>query len=94
MSRLHFSEIIENWKRTLPDFHFHMILSKPDENDNLESQRGYVQDIFKREIHVNDNIDVYMCGSPNMISDMTNLLKTDYLLDEDYIHADVFYPNS
>ncbi|WP_426575790.1 FAD-binding oxidoreductase [Xenorhabdus stockiae] len=90
----YFSEIVDNWKNTLGNFHFHMALSRSDEEDHPEVHCGYVQDVFKREISLNNRIEVYMCGSPNMISDMSELLKESYQLNEDYIHVDVFYPNS
>ncbi|CDH26661.1 conserved hypothetical protein [Xenorhabdus bovienii str. kraussei Becker Underwood] len=77
-----------------PDFYFHMTLSNPDESDNWEGELGYVQNIFQSQIDLNDKIDVYMCGSPNMINDMTEILKKNYNLNENYIHCDVFYPNS
>ncbi|OTA16939.1 CDP-6-deoxy-delta-3,4-glucoseen reductase [Xenorhabdus vietnamensis] len=90
----YFSEIIDNWKNTLHNFNFHMALSRQNEEEHLESHCGYVQDVFRKEIDLNDDIEVYMCGSPNMINDMSELLKNDYQLHEDYIHVDVFYPNS
>ncbi|MEX0444573.1 FAD-binding oxidoreductase [Xenorhabdus sp. SGI246] len=90
----YFSDIIDNWKSTLQNFYFKMALSRHSEDEYLESYSGYVQDIFKKEIGLNDKIEVYMCGSPNMINDMSKLLKNDYQLHEDYIHVDVFYPNS
>ncbi|CDH30766.1 FAD-binding oxidoreductase [Xenorhabdus bovienii] len=93
-SDYYFSHVIEQWKEVFSDFHFHMTLSNPDESDNWEGECGYVQNTFKSQIDLNDKIDVYMCGSPNMINDMTELLKKDYSLDENYIHCDVFYSNS
>ncbi|WP_275369538.1 FAD-binding oxidoreductase [Xenorhabdus bovienii] len=93
-SDYYFSHVIEKWKEMFPDFYFHMTLSNPDESDNWEGELGYVQNIFQSQIDLNDKIDVYMCGSPNMINDMTEILKKNYNLNENYIHCDVFYPNS
>jgi NAD(P)H-flavin reductase/ferredoxin len=90
----YFSDIIDSWKNTLKNFHFHMILSRQNEINYPGSRVGYVQDIFRQEINCNDKIEVFMCGSPKMINDMFTLLKDDYHLHRNYIHADVFYPNN
>lgn len=56
-----------------PNFHFNLVLSKPDES--WHGQVGHITDILKKEIPDASDSSAYLCGNPRMIEEASAILK-------------------
>lgn len=75
------------WKPYLNDLQFIPTLSKP--NNNWKGHIGYVQDTLS-ELNIDfENSDFYLCGSLNMIKELSNKLIENNV-SETNIHTDAF----
>jgi acetate---CoA ligase (ADP-forming) len=66
-------EYFEKLSEEHPNFHFNLVLSKPDEA--WHGQVGHVTDILKQELPDASDCSAYLCGNPNMIDEASTILK-------------------
>jgi acetyl coenzyme A synthetase (ADP forming)-like protein len=58
-----------------PNFHFNLVLSKPDES--WCGQVGHITDTLKEEIPDASDSSAYLCGTPKMIEEASAILKNN-----------------
>lgn len=56
-----------------PNFHFTMVLSKPDES--WHGQAGHITDTLKKDIPDASDASAYVCGNPKMVEETFSILK-------------------
>jgi NAD(P)H-flavin reductase len=56
-----------------PNFHFNLVLSKPDES--WHGQVGHITDILQKEVPDASDSSAYLCGNPAMIKEASAILK-------------------
>jgi len=66
-------EYFEKLAMEHPNFHFSLVLSKPDEN--WKGQTGHITDILQKEIPDASDSSAYLCGNPQMVEESMNILK-------------------
>jgi acetyl coenzyme A synthetase (ADP forming)-like protein len=66
-------EYFEKLAQEHPNFHFNMVLSKPDEK--WKGQVGHITHTLKDEIGDASDSSAYLCGSPAMIEEASAILK-------------------
>lgn len=84
---LFLQEELESWADRLCEFRYEPVLSRPSEQ--WKGRRGYVQEVLKEDITDVSELAFYLCGSPEMISDVRKLLIQQGA-DPDYIYSDSF----
>ncbi len=84
---LFLQEELESWAERLCEFQYQPVLSRPSEQ--WEGRRGYVQEALKEDLTDVSELSFYLCGSPEMISDVRKLLIQKGA-DPDYIYSDSF----
>src|SRR5690625_1222466 len=84
---LFLQEELESWVDRLCEFRYEPVLSRPSEQ--WKGRRGYVQEVLKEDITDASELAFYLCGSPEMISDVRKLLIQQGA-DPDYIYSDSF----
>lgn len=70
-----------------PNFHFNLVLSKPDES--WHGQVGHVTETLQKEISDASDSSAYLCGNPKMIEEAVNILK-ESKCPEDRIYTEKF----
>jgi len=66
---------IKSIKENLINFNFIPSLSRPKDDDNWQGEIGRVTDTIEKFIESGENKEAYLCGSPNMIDSVIELLK-------------------
>jgi NAD(P)H-flavin reductase len=56
-----------------PNFHFNLVLSKPDES--WHGQIGHITEILQKEIKDASDSSAYLCGNQKMIEEASIILK-------------------
>jgi NAD(P)H-flavin reductase len=56
-----------------PNFHFDLVLSKPDET--WHGQVGHITETLEKEVPDASECSAYLCGNPGMIEEAINILK-------------------
>ena len=72
---LYFTDQIRKCEESMDHFTFVPVLSRVTEADGWEGEQGRVTDLIKKYIPDNDQIDVYLCGSPAMVDSSAQLLS-------------------
>lgn len=70
-----------------PNFHFNLVLSKPDEN--WQGQVGHITEAVKKDIPDASDCSAYLCGNPKMIDKASAILK-DSNCPEERIYTEKF----
>jgi len=76
-------------EQTLPDFRFIPSLSRPEEGDAWEGERGLVTEVVSRHVDDASHAEAYLCGSPLMIDACVKILREKGMLEE-HIFYDKF----
>lgn len=63
-----------------PNFHFNLVLSKPDEN--WQGQTGHITDFLQKEIPDATDVSAYLCGNPKMVEEASTILVNSKCLKE------------
>lgn len=63
---LYLDELLHQWARELPHFHYIPVLSEAD--DQWQGARGFVHEAVCRDHDDLSNFDAYLCGPPPMIA--------------------------
>lgn len=88
---LFLQEELESWKERLCEFNYVPVLSRPKED--WEGKSGYVQDALRvdleNQIGEVPELSFYLCGSPEMISEVRKMLL-QLGADPEYIYSDSF----
>ena len=65
---------LKGFEQTLADFSFVPTLSRVEEGDAWDGERGRVTDLIKSRIDSGRNLEVYICGAPPMVESSLALL--------------------
>ncbi len=60
-------DLMKEFEKQLPDFHFVPVLSEPNGAGHLEYEKGLVTDAVRRNLKNATKSEAYLCGSPGMI---------------------------
>jgi CDP-4-dehydro-6-deoxyglucose reductase len=71
---LYLSDVIESWKGRLYEFDFIPVLSRAD--TSWTGRRGYVQDAVAEDFDDLSEHAVYLCGSPDMVTEAKAVFGT------------------
>jgi len=63
-----------------PNFHFTLMLSKPDEN--WHGQVGHITEALQKDIPDASDSSAYLCGNPKMVEETCNILKNSKCLEK------------
>jgi len=72
---LYYQEELLAWEKTLPDFKYVPTLSRPQEEEHWQGEKGRVTNLVEKYIPEGSSIDVYICGSPAMVDSCVEILK-------------------
>ena len=67
-------DLMEQFEKQLPDFHFIPSLSEPGDNSKIEYEKGFVTDAVRRRLKNARECEAYLCGSPGMIEAVIKVL--------------------
>jgi len=70
---LYYQDELEAWARAHPKFSFVITLSRPE--DGWSGERGRVTRLVETRIAFVQNLAAYVCGSENMIKDVTAIVQ-------------------
>jgi len=79
---------LEHLQKSLPNFEFHYVLSRPTEN--WTGKKGYVQNFLQETDYKNIPTTFYMCGNGAMIKDVKHQLIEIDGLDKSKIWSEAF----
>lgn len=82
-------EELREMEKELPSFSYVPTLSRVPEDSPWEGERGRVTELIERRVDEGADLDVYLCGSPEMVDSCLDLLETKGIPDEN-IHFDKF----
>lgn len=82
---LYFDEL-KAFETRLPNFTFIPTLSRPEEEDQWEGEKGRVTNLIDKYITENAPVDVYICGSPVMVESCEELLKKKGIPEENIFY--------
>jgi Na+-transporting NADH:ubiquinone oxidoreductase subunit F len=68
-------ELLKGFEQSLPDFTYIPTLSRTDEDDEWNGEKGRVTDLIEKHVPPDAQVDVYICGSPAMVDSSGALLK-------------------
>ncbi len=71
---LFYVEEIEGLKERLPNLKVILTLSRPQQDDRWEGERGRVTDVLEKIIKNGANKEAYLCGNPAMVESCQELL--------------------
>jgi len=80
---------LEELEKELPDFSYIPTLSRAPGGSSWEGERGRVTDLIEKRIPEGANLDVYICGSAEMVESCLTLLEKKGI-PEDRIYFDKF----
>ncbi|MDO6709019.1 2Fe-2S iron-sulfur cluster-binding protein [Photobacterium sp. 1_MG-2023] len=87
----YFSDKISEIKKIRPNCTFFPVYSRATEIGRHKVNIGYVQDFLTDIVHCFEDVDVYACGSINMIESLYNVL-TEHCNDiSNHFYSDAFY---
>lgn len=79
---------LENLKKSLKDFQYEYVLSRP--NENWTGKKGYVQHFLKDFEYKNTPTTFYLCGNGGMIKEVKHQLLEIDGLDKNKVWAEAF----
>ena len=87
---LFYVEEIEALKKEIPHLEFIPTLSRPQEEDRWEGERGRVTDVLEKIVRDGTNKEAYLCGNPAMVNSCVELLTTGKGVPQELIFFDKF----
>jgi CDP-4-dehydro-6-deoxyglucose reductase len=90
LSDLYARSLLKGWSRDYPNFRFVPVLSEGDYIEGSSIKRGYVQQVAMQDYESFEQLMVYACGSPRMVSTARQALIEERGLSEDAFFADPF----
>jgi NAD(P)H-flavin reductase len=76
------TDILDNFKKTLPNFEYHICLSKPSPSWN--GMRGHITEFFG--IKNPNNMNAFICGNNFMVEEASDFLVTQGVAQENILH--------
>lgn len=73
---LYYNDKLREFEKNIDAFKFYPVLSRSEDDAEWLGERGRVTDLIEKFIPDNDPVDVYLCGSPQMIESCMELLAT------------------
>jgi len=67
-------EEIEAVKQQIPHLEVILALSRPEEDDHWDGEKGRVTSVLERIIERGENKEAYLCGNPAMVESCEELL--------------------
>jgi Na+-transporting NADH:ubiquinone oxidoreductase subunit F len=86
---LFYVDELEALRAQIPNFTVILTLSRPQEEDRWEGEKGRVTHVLERIVENGENKEAYLCGSPAMVESCVELL-TQKGLPQDRIFFDKF----
>jgi Na+-transporting NADH:ubiquinone oxidoreductase subunit F len=83
------AEELRNLEKELPHFSYVPTLSRMPEDSSWEGERGRVTSLIEKRIPEGANLDVYICGNPDMVDSCLEILKQK-TIQEKQIYFDKF----
>jgi ferredoxin-NADP reductase len=85
---IYYTDALEDLKRKLPNFEYHMVLSQP--SDSWKGKTGYVQQFIEETDYRSIDSHFYLCGNGKMIKDTKHILIEGAKVDKTKIFAEAF----
>lgn len=84
-------DLPKQWAADNPNFHFHPILEArvDGETDSWNGRAGWIYEVIHEDFDDLSNVQMYACGSPNMVHGTLDQLEK-LGLSEANMHSDVF----
>jgi Na+-transporting NADH:ubiquinone oxidoreductase subunit F len=79
---LYYEEELREFENRLADFTLIPTLSRSTEADHWEGEKGRVTDLIEKYVPQGAPIDVYICGSPDMVQSCLDLLQKKGIPEE------------
>ena len=79
---LYLQEEMREFEKKVPNFTYVPALGRPGPDDAWEGERGLVTEVVDRYFEDASTQEFYLCGSPNMIDAVIELLKPKGLTDD------------
>jgi len=86
---LYYTDRLRALEKDLPNFTFVPVLSRTREEDQWKGEKGRVTNLIEKYIQDQANIDVYICGNPDMVQSCVDLLEKKGIARE-FIYYDKF----
>ncbi|MFC1822385.1 NADH:ubiquinone reductase (Na(+)-transporting) subunit F [Thermodesulfobacteriota bacterium] len=71
---LFYTEELKVFEERIPDFSYIQTLSRVEEGDKWQGERGRVTDLIEKYIPERARLEAYICGSPAMVQSCVDLL--------------------
>jgi CDP-4-dehydro-6-deoxyglucose reductase/terephthalate 1,2-dioxygenase reductase component len=84
---------IAKWQKSLPGFKFQAVIETESDALTLGAFHGRVDAALLALDSDSTDLEVYCCGSPNMVSAVKKVCLNAIGLQADKFHADVFVTN-
>ena len=82
-------DLPKDWAAANPNFHFHPILETQPDCDSWNARAGWIYQVIHEDFDDLSNVQMYACGSPNMVHGTLDQLEK-LGLSEANMHSDVF----
>ncbi len=79
---LFYVEEIEAFREQIPDLNTVFTLSRPQDEDHWDGERGRVTDVLEKTIKDGADKEAYLCGNPAMVESCVELLKKKGIPEE------------
>jgi Na+-transporting NADH:ubiquinone oxidoreductase subunit F len=86
---LYYREELRRMEGAIPHFKYVPTLSRPNEEDQWEGEKGRVTNLIERYVQEGADLEVYICGAPPMVESCLELL-TQKGIPEERIFFDKF----
>jgi Na+-transporting NADH:ubiquinone oxidoreductase subunit F len=86
---LYYQDRIRAWDKRLHQFKYIPVLSRPDQEDRWDGEKGRVTHLIEKYVAEGSNLEAYICGAPAMVESCQELLR-EKGIPEDQIFFDKF----
>ena len=80
-------ELPQSWQNDFSNFHYHPIIQQ--HADDWNGRAGWIYEVIHEDFDNLTNVDMFACGSPNMVFGTLDQLEP-LGLKESNMHSDVF----
>jgi CDP-4-dehydro-6-deoxyglucose reductase, E3 len=89
---LYMQDLVQDWQRDHPNFHFVPVLSETSPGDNWSGRRGLVHEAILQDFPDLAGHEVYVCGSARMVESAIPAFLAQGL-DDEVCFSDAFLPS-
>lgn len=89
MGDLYYYNELKKLEKKINSFKFYSVLSRADNDDSWDGEKGRVTNLIEKYIPKNATFDVYLCGAPPMIEACMKLLEKKGI-PEEHMYFDKF----